>query len=209
MKRRRRRNKCPQLNPSHPRHPKARQSVETYTLGLSDSDDESDGDSFDWLAGQVRRQPAQLRLHVLAISPGCAAPPSAHVPDAAHQPVAAEEEVYARREACIKKLSELYNLQRGRLRRTLASRRLAYVRERDAIRNQLAKLKAVSLNGNCKGRWVQAESLEPEDAATTACHVPTSRRTCRGLGSTHSPIPTSASIFRSPPPEAKWRGRGP
>lgn len=28
--------------------------METYTLGLSDSDDESDGDSFDWLAGQVR-----------------------------------------------------------------------------------------------------------------------------------------------------------
>lgn len=31
----------------------ARQSAETFTVGLSDSDDESDGDSVDMLSGQV------------------------------------------------------------------------------------------------------------------------------------------------------------
>ena len=69
--------------------------------------------------------------------------------------MATEEEIFARREAAIKKLSELYNMQRSRLRRTLAGRRLAYVRERDAIRNQLAKLKAVGgrqRNGGIKDR---------------------------------------------------------
>lgn len=107
-----------------------------------------------------------------------------------HQPVATEEEIFARREAAIKKLSELYNMQRSRLRRTLAGRRLAYVRERDAIRNQLAKLKAVGGRQRNEEERIQCYSAASSSLAPTT--------SSNSLLTLHVP-PTEAERYRRGP----------